>query len=126
MATPRGLGSGKDWTPVLVTSSLSGSPFLGFTRQTAAHDSTLFLLSPLLSLWLWSCHGCLGPEVQTWSWQPQPVAIEMVAKEKGCCGQMELLLRQGIKQTFQTASLGLTALVACCGEAMWPSECRPS
>lgn len=115
---------GRAGPQVLVTSSPSASLFLGFIRQTAAHDPILFLLSPLLSLWLWPCHGCPGPAVLMWSWQPQRVAIEMVAREEGCCGQMELLLRQGVKQTSQTASLGPAALVACCGEAMW--QYRPS
>lgn len=57
--------------------------------------------------------------VLMWIWQPQHVAIEMVAREEGCCGQMELLLRQGVKQTSQTASLGPTALGAYYEEAMW-------
>lgn len=101
---------------VLVTSSsLSASLFLGFTRHTAAHDPILFLLSPLLSLWLWPCHGCSAPAVLMWHWQPQRVAIETVAREEGCCGQMELLLRQGVKQTSQTASFRTHSLL------WWPA-----
>lgn len=72
--------------------------FRDFTRA-AAHNPGYVLLSGL-ALLLLARPSSTNVELATTTY----VAIEMVARQEGFCGQVELLLRQGGTQTPSTAS----------------------